>query len=535
MRGIFALLNWSLRVDARSLHSHLLRLVFVVLLFFSVALAFATSLTVGAPGLKLFETICFMNFLLITLGGISYFSTTVTEEKEAGSLSLLKLAGLNSLAVLLGKSASRLFSAVMLLLVQFPFILLAITLGGITFAQIFAAYLALASFLVLIANLALFASVRCRTSGNAAGLTGIVVTLYFALPMLLGYVAAHWSPGGGSFIGEASFEQARRAAESASILHCIDTITRTGFAASAFSNQVKWSLMTATGLFIVTWLLFERSTRSQVAWYRNWLLTQTSSLRQKRYSLLRVFSVPRVWKRSFAWKEFYFLAGGKVLCAAKFVLYGLMVVAVFFTVSDLPLSGTIHERVLAAWNRTNRDDVADIATLLMLSLLVIETSVFASRVFFDEVRLRSLSAIILAPRSVPRIAWGKVSGCMLALLPCLFWLAVSASMDIEQTLDVLASPSSWWAVLQLATFLHLASLFSLYVSWGALPLALVATFFLYCCPVMSFGFALTEIFSQDGSLWSVPFSLFGFGVCWLVLLYPLELEIASRLKHLAGR
>ena len=138
--GTLAMLHRAIRLDARLWRTHLFRLGFALLVYFGLWYAqISTAVTlVGAPGLKLFHTMAWLNVVLISLAGISFFSTAITEEKEEETLGLLKLAGVNPLGLLLGKSTSRLLGAILLLLVQLPFTLLAITLGGVTLEQVVA-------------------------------------------------------------------------------------------------------------------------------------------------------------------------------------------------------------------------------------------------------------------------------------------------------------------------------------------------------------------------------------------------------------
>ncbi|MCY2967801.1 MAG: hypothetical protein NT069_29925 [Planctomycetota bacterium] len=180
LTGTLALLHRALRLDARLLSTHLFRLGFVVLVYFSLVHAQIQSLGLaGAPGLKLFSSMMYLNLGLIVLAGVSFFATAITEEKEEETLGLLRMAGLNPLALLLGKSTSRLIGTLLLLAVQIPFILLAVTLGGATIVQILAGYCTLASFLILTANMGLFASVACRRGGTASAVTVALFVLYF--------------------------------------------------------------------------------------------------------------------------------------------------------------------------------------------------------------------------------------------------------------------------------------------------------------------------------------------------------------------
>src|SRR6185312_9394696 len=104
-----------------------------------------TSFMFGAPGLHFFRGIAYLDATFMTLLGVSFFSTAITEEKEEDTLGLMLMAGISPVGILLGKSGSRLIQALLLVTVQYPFMLLAITLGGVTQYQIWCAYVALSS------------------------------------------------------------------------------------------------------------------------------------------------------------------------------------------------------------------------------------------------------------------------------------------------------------------------------------------------------------------------------------------------------
>ena len=165
--GLLTLFNRSIRLDARGVKGHAYRIAFALFIYFGLLNAYLTSLAFGAPGLRFFSSICYLNLFFIFLAGCSFFATAVTEEKEEGTLGLLKMAGMSRGAILLGKSTSRLLSSMLLLVIQFPFLLLAITLGGVLYGQVAAAAVTLMSFLAFTANVALLFSVICKRSGSA--------------------------------------------------------------------------------------------------------------------------------------------------------------------------------------------------------------------------------------------------------------------------------------------------------------------------------------------------------------------------------
>src|SRR5262249_13880134 len=125
--GLMALLTRALRMDSRQMRNHLFRLAFVSFIYICLLVATFQSSFLGSPGLAFFSQIVWLNVLFVTCAGIGFFSSAITEEKEEDTIGLLQMAGLNHLGILLGKSTSRLIQVVMLLIVQFPFMLLAVT------------------------------------------------------------------------------------------------------------------------------------------------------------------------------------------------------------------------------------------------------------------------------------------------------------------------------------------------------------------------------------------------------------------------
>jgi ABC-type transport system involved in multi-copper enzyme maturation permease subunit len=278
--GTFALLSRTLRRDVTLWQPHVFRAGFAGMVLFALFFAHSSSLMFGAPGLQFFRSILGLNFMVISLAGIGLFSSVITEEKEDASLGLLRMAGISHLGLMLGKSTGLLLSALALLVVQFPFTLLAITLGGVTLGQAVAAYVALAAYLVLVANAGLFCSTVCRRTGPAVVMMGLLIGTLVLLPVLLHRSLAAWAAGGG-LSGAARFVVATVAAlNEASVVRRIVTITQTGFAESAVSVQVASNLAAAAGFFLLAWATFDYFTRGEnpSAPLRNLLLRQTGGL-----------------------------------------------------------------------------------------------------------------------------------------------------------------------------------------------------------------------------------------------------------------
>ena len=95
------------------------------------------------------------------------------------------MAHIGPTAMLVGKSVPRLTGAMLVLFAQFPFTLLAVTLGGVLRHQIVAGYTTLLAYLVLVAGLGLIFSVLCRTSMAAARGVVIVLGIFLILPPIV--------------------------------------------------------------------------------------------------------------------------------------------------------------------------------------------------------------------------------------------------------------------------------------------------------------------------------------------------------------
>src|SRR5258708_7655032 len=165
--GIYALLERSLRIDARAWSTHLARLGLVGAIYFSLCFALLTSFMFGAPGLRFFEWIAYLDATFMTLLGIGFFSTLISEEKEEDTLGLMLMAGISPLGILIGKSGGRLWQSLLLIAVQYPFVLLAVTMGGVMNAQVWAMTLALLAYMVFLVGFGLLCSTLARRSQTA--------------------------------------------------------------------------------------------------------------------------------------------------------------------------------------------------------------------------------------------------------------------------------------------------------------------------------------------------------------------------------
>ena len=450
--GLLALLTRSMRQDARQLRNHIFRLVFVAFIYLSLMWATVTAGSFGAPGLRFFQVIAWLNALFITCAGIGFFASAITEEKEEETIGLLIMAGLNPLGILLGKSTSRLIQASLLLVVQFPFMLLAVTLGGITPHQILATYVALLAFMTFLANLALVWSTVCERSGSAAGMTTLLLVGYagapFTAPLVKGELARQgWTTS--STFGYLAFQSLDWLTESSVYSRLFSHLMATGFQEAIISHQVISNVVAGIVCFGIAWSLFTPCTKNSSAGAVSRGLVLRSS------SGFRLLSPGRPWPMPLAWKDFQFIAGGYAFCIIKLLAYtGLAMVLVYLYNIGFLGGWYVVEEMYLAW---------------LSFAIVVESSILAARIFHDEVRLQTLSSLLMLPRSIPYLAYSKALGCLFGLLPSVAGLVIGMlllhDVDVPRAMSVMLDPVVWGAILILMIFLHLVALLSLFVKW----------------------------------------------------------------------
>ncbi len=525
LRSTFALMNRSLRLDVRRRRYHVLRLVVVGWLFIFLLGVHSQSAFVGAPGLLFFRTIVWLNFVAITIAA-AFFSTAISEEKEELTLELFTIAGIGPLAILLGKSINRLLAALSVLIVQIPFTLLAITLGGVTPHQIAAAYLALAAYLVLAAGIGILCSVLCARSGHAMFFTAVLLLFVHAGQPILQAVTSllvqnqYLSRSGTTF---RLTESIGATIEESSILQSMADISKTGFKQPAISPQVVGYLTVGCFLFLASWALFRLFNRgaSQSTPTRGWL--RKPNLR------FAYFSPHRPQGDPLAWKDFHFLSGGKLMFLIRLCLIPLAACGCALFVASDQLTGIRYLRI-----------VPDLLGLLSLVLLVAELSVQAARVFSEEVKWKALSNLALLPLSMRSIAYAKIRGCLTACAPSLFWLVVSVIWRWT-TLDLYANHNVLSVVLQavcyvaqFVLFLHIVAYCSLVVRWGTLPLAaIIFVFYLFSCfPCL--GIMLIGPISGSSDLGVIAMSVYSTGIA-VIASSLLHTAIGNRLEIAQGK
>ncbi|WP_397571220.1 hypothetical protein [Schlesneria sp. T3-172] len=521
--GVVALLTRALRQDARQFRNHLFRLAFVGFIYLSLLIAGIQSFVLGAPGLRFFENIAWLNLFFITCAGIGFFSSAITEEKEEETIGLLQMAGLNHIGILLGKSTSRLIQVLLLLVVQFPFMLLAVTLGGVTTHQLFAAYVDMMAYTVLLANVALVCSVCFKRGGSAAGATTLLMILYAVVPGIasLGLrdlLASGWTK---SEWWKSAILTTLEWLQSSSVFFEINSVLQTGFDQPILTKQVISNVVAGIFFFGLAWLLFGPCVQNADAGgdSRGAVLKSTSRV--------RFLSAGRAWINPLSWKDFHFIGGGTSHLIVKFMAYvGLLILIA--AISQSP----------GNWLGLSLAEFPSVYFSIMLGALILEASILASRVFHDEIRLQTMSSLLMLPRSIPYIAYSKVAGCIIGLAPAAICLvAATLLLPDFQPRDLgnlLAEPAFWGVIMIVLVFLHLVALLSLFVKWGSLPLA----FFLmgpisFCCPIWQVVFIFSQQVTND--FWGKLPATMTVWVLIGLICFVFQMMIAARLQELGTK
>jgi|GEM_PF-6040225 len=446
MPGLLAFFKRTLREHSRSSALVIARTALAVTLLATLGIFQLNRSIFGAAGLDFFRYIITINALFISAGGCTYFASAIAEEKEDGTLALLRMSQVSSLSVLLGKGGSRMLDGALLLAVQIPFTLIGVTLGGITWGQVASAYATLASYLALVCALGLAAGVVARQMSQAVLLAALGVGALFVGSSILGT--------------DEIFDRLWR-------------ITATNFDGPVFDGWCGRCLLGAFGLFVASWVSFDYFCSDSVA------SRARSEIRAFRDGLIigRAPTGGAVPFDLIRWKDLHFLHTTPATSRKKLQAY--LVIALLLSVDLLVRrQGLRMSYFCAFWG----------LRVLGCALLAIycEWLLGTARAFSEEQRAHTLAPLMILPgqtassllhskmRVIPALlrealifVWVGVGLLMLGLVA-----ESREALGFFITLPLLASigiPLLWSQGLCLQRLvLHL----SLRVRTGALPLAI---------------------------------------------------------------
>ncbi len=436
MRALFALFIRSLREDLRARLPPILRAALVLLILLIIGANQRKFAWSGAPGREFLGMLMMLNLAFIGVAALSIFPSAIAEEKEDGTLTLLRMTNLNPLSILLGKGATRLISALMLLAAQIPFTMLAVTLGGVTRTQILHAYAILGATTFFLCNLAMLASVYCRTAMRAGFLTGIIGgILYAVLPLICAITSfRRWRPGNVTTGG--LWETISNYIFEANPLYAMGSLLL-DYRRSAFLSKHVWiSLGAGTLCFLLAWLIFDRYCATAEAAPGRVKKTKNGKPRRWAY-------VSRPWQRlPLAWKDFNFMAGGRFgfyfrLFMAGLILLGACGIAWSSYQRQLEWATNYGNSEGSYYSKASVDarfweQLSGISIVLAGWIAGLEVLLIAGRIFGAERRNLTLSSLVALPWSVGKIIRQKILGCLAVLLPWIILAAVGLSFNYRQ-------------------------------------------------------------------------------------------------------
>lgn len=499
MHGIWQLARQTLTADARGAGSHATRFGLAVVLYLAVTWASFTPWR-SAAGLPLFHAQLLITAFYLTINAIFGFSQAITEEKEDGTLGLLRLADVSSLSILLGKMAGRLADAGLMLALQFPFTIVAITLGGVSWAQVVAAYAALAVYLWLLATLGIAASVLQPTGAAAARWTAVLVGLYTLPPYAWMFGRAGWLPPGWAIWFSSAFRFI-------SLPLRLNEVTESSFDESAWCAPIGFGLIVGSLFLLAAWWAFDRMTlvpetvRPAIRW-PTFFPTKSSRFHSR-----------RAWERPVIWREFVFLTGGVpwlVLRTSSHWLIVLAMIGVQDTIGHIFVWASIFSGLFA----------------------LIDGTWSASRLFRDEIRDRTWSSLVQTPHGIARLAFDKFCGWMLGMSPAIVFpyvfilttIAVHENTNVGLAIELVIG--SLTVGVSVFAYLHLLVLMSLHFGWKATPLTLTVSFaaaWVYVQIAFEFGWDLSERCAAFGATC----------VALVLVMAALQFLIVRRLRVLA--
>jgi ABC-type transport system involved in multi-copper enzyme maturation permease subunit len=454
-----ALAQRALLLDARRHAPYVLRALLVVVMLLALWTAERWGRFMGAPGLHLFGWVIFTNFWFVSVFGVSTFAAVVAEEKENMTLGLLKMAGFGAASILIGKSIGQLLTMVLLLLVQLPFALLAITLGGVSQHQIAAAYVALFAHLFFVYGLALLCSVVASRTAAATRATGWLLAAYYLVPgflfaVLVGQTAT--GPGAAAGAGGALSSAVAWLHENTAWAALTATIA-TGFDAPLLDTPVVVTAALGAALCVVAALVFGPCTRNEVAAAppRGFLGDLARGGRR------RAISRPR--GHPLVWKDFQFLSGGTTGLVLRLLTYTAILVAVTVLAPDM-----------------RQEHLGQMVMTVSFVVLLFDLGIQAGRFLREEITWRTLPTLATLPMPMSSWIYAKAAGSLAIALPSLAFLALGAALSPDAVRDFLRemmSHSIGWYIGAVIVFgLHLTVLLSLRLRRGAFPVAVLLVF-----------------------------------------------------------
>jgi len=406
-----ALLSQTFRVDVRQLRTHLLRGGIALGVLWLLSIIHFDSSWRSSPGLQFCEGLTFSTMVMLTLLGAFYFPSVITEEKEEHTLGLLRMAGVSSLTLLLGKSVARVGVVLLLIAVSLPYWWLCVTLGGVTTTQVAAVAVSLAAHLALMSQIGTLCSVYFTTTGRACVASMITIFLLLFGPLIAEELLREFdvitrgnSPFPPLYHNMAPYQ--------------LSMIVRPGYTGGLLSTQVWTNFAAAFLLLGISWLLLDRvNTYDQVPGRESrllaWLRSHLPEPVRRRRAPRRAPDGPV--GRAILWKDFRQFGGGYRWWMLRAL--GYFVMGFLFS--------------LDGWGRYwQRVGVGLIVTAFWAGIA--EIVFHAGHLLYREVKNQTWDSLRMLPVSTASIVRRKILAALWALVPT--FVALFLGMMMEERL-----------------------------------------------------------------------------------------------------
>ncbi|MEI8379219.1 MAG: hypothetical protein WCJ09_03765 [Planctomycetota bacterium] len=449
--GVTALLARSLRSDARSILNHTARFGLMAAIYIALCCSLQVAMRFGAPGMRFFKASVYLNAIFMTLLGIGFFSTTISEEKEEETLGLMTMAGISPLGLLMGKLGGRLVQALLLITVQYPFTLLAVTMGGVTQSQVQAAYIGLIGFTLLMAGVGVLCSTIASSSRKAGTALVVILGLYVTIPFVCQALLAQMG------LQRSMVVYGLQYVAKMSLFIQIEKNLTSGWGDSPWSVQLMTNAFVGVACFLGAWGCFGLTAAS----FTTEVSTTSIATRSTRFR--RPIVNGRVWSNPFLWKDYHFVSGGFRMWVVRIAGYAILFPVTWIACSLWGFRG---------WGNHNSQRIG-VYQFFSLCALTWETSLIAARCLQDEIRGQTLASLVMLPQSTAQVFYSKLSGAMIGILPGITLFLIACIGGFENTREFLNPRDPGPFILaHLLLVPHLSAVYALWVRWGAVPLAI---------------------------------------------------------------
>ncbi|MCM8532385.1 MAG: hypothetical protein NE330_14575 [Lentisphaeraceae bacterium] len=378
-------------------------------------------------GKTLFYIAAYLNFIYISIVSIKSFSAIIAEEKEQGTLGLLMITPRHPISLIAAKAVPLFFEVVASFLIELPFLLLCITLGGVELKQVLLLLLLIPFHAIFFASIAIYFSTISKDIKSAIALSSVFCGAFYVAPSIIDNLLRIFFPN----FTNISFSELFAPFNSFTVLDKILNFQGAYRVLGAFAISITFLLFIS--LLICVKILKSMDLTTTAKEQNN--TVKSSSVKRKR----------RAWDNALVGKEFQ-LGGGKKSIFIKAIGYPILILAFAYISKSL----------------NQPEAIASIATVVFLALSGLELLVYAGQSFAVEHKEKQLSSLLSLQLSNTEIIFKKLKGAfILSLVPiCFFLLCLFTPNEASKNILAFCSSVHILTVLSIAASLYFSSIYS---------------------------------------------------------------------------